>query len=72
MRRLIIDRYEGKYVICEDSDQKSFAIEVSELPEGAKPGCVLDITEDGTLVLNTAETEQRKKRIGEKQRKLFG
>ena len=49
MKQLVIDRFEGKYAICEDSDQKYFAIELSELPKEAKPGCVLQITDEGEL-----------------------
>lgn len=72
MKQLIIDRYEGKYAICEDQDQKYFAIELSELPEGAKPGFVLVISDQGELGLDLEETERRRQRILEKQRRIFG
>ncbi len=72
MKQLIIDRYEGKYAICEDKEQKYFAIELPELPEGAKPGCVLAISDEGELSLDTEETERRRQRILEKQRRVFG
>lgn len=72
MKQLIIDRYEGKYAICEDKEQKYFAIELLELPEGAKPGCVLVISDEGQLSLDTEETERRRQRILEKQRRVFG
>ncbi len=72
MRHLIIDRYEGKYAICEDDEQKYFAIELSELPEGAKPGCALQITEAGELLLDIEETQRRRERILEKQRRALG
>ncbi|MCI9116178.1 DUF3006 domain-containing protein [Acutalibacter sp. JLR.KK004] len=72
MKQLIIDRYEGKYAICEEGEQKYFAIELSELPEGAKPGCVLEITDNGELSLNLEETQRRRQRILEKQRRAFG
>lgn len=71
MRQLIIDRFEGNYAICEDSENKYFAIETSELPDGAKPGCVLEIDDEGVISLNLEETEARKKRIGKKQRDVF-
>ena len=35
MRILVIDRFEGAYAICEDKDQKFFAIETGELPAGS-------------------------------------
>lgn len=72
MKQLIIDRYEGKYAICEDGEQKYFAIEIPELPEGAKPGCVLVISDQGELTLDLEETERRRQRILEKQHRIFG
>ena len=72
MRQLVIDRYEGKYAICEDGEEKYFAIELQELPEGAKEGSVLNITDEGELVLDEQETERRRQRILEKQRRAFG
>ena len=29
MKQLIIDRFEGKFAICEDAEEKYFAIETS-------------------------------------------
>lgn len=72
MKRLIIDRFEGKYAICEDADEKSFAIELSELPKEAVSGTVLDISDDGVLTVNQEETDARRARIAAKQRKSFG
>lgn len=63
MKTLIIDRFEGKYAICEDKDQKYFAIETSEMPQGAKTGDVLSVNdEEGTLEVDRQETERRKSR----------
>lgn len=69
---LVIDRFEGKYAICADDDGRHFAIETSELPEGAKEGSVVVISEEGTLSLDPEEEARRRARILEKQRKLFG
>ena len=33
MQQLVIDRFEGKFAICENADQRYFAIETQELPE---------------------------------------
>ncbi len=71
-KRLVIDRFEGKYAICEDSEQKYFAIETTELPADASEGCVLLISEEGELRLDTEETERRRKEMAEKQRRAFG
>lgn len=72
MKQLVIDRYEGKFAVCEDAEQKYYAIELQELPEGAKEGSVLEITDDGELLLNQVETDRRRQRILEKQRRAFG
>lgn len=69
--RLVIDRFEGKYAICEGEEQRYFAIELQELPEDVSPGSVLEITEEGELVLNEEETQRRRQRILEKQRSAF-
>lgn len=69
---LSIDRFEGKYAICEDAEQKYFAIETSELPAGAAEGSVLLISDDGILSLEAEETDRRRKEMAEKQRKIFG
>ena len=72
MKKLIIDRFDGMYAICEDKDKAFFAIEQTELPAGAKAGDVLKITDDGTLEIDVEETERRRNRVLEKQKKLLG
>ena len=71
MKQLIIDRFEGKYALCEDADQRYFAIEQAELPSGAAEGSVLEISNEGELRLNQEETQRRRERIAEKQRRAF-
>ncbi|MGN0479256.1 MAG: DUF3006 domain-containing protein [Hominenteromicrobium sp.] len=72
MKRMIIDRFDGIYAICEDKDKAFFAIEIGELPKGAKAGDVLLITDEGLLQIDTEETERRRQRIMEKQKKVLG
>ena len=63
MRTLTIDRLEGIYAICEDENQKYFAIELSELPKGAKAGDVLSVNdEEGTLSIDEKASAARKKK----------
>ncbi len=71
MKKLIIDRFEGIYAICESPDRESFAIPVKELPKEAKAGSVLLITDEGELTLSSDETDFRKERLGEMQKDLF-
>ncbi len=71
MRKLIIDRFEGTYAICEDQGKKMFAISLNELPQGAKPGDVLQISGAGELSVDQEETQRRRKKMAGLQSKLF-
>ena len=63
MKKLTIDRLEGIYALCADENQKFFAIELSELPKGAKAGDVLSVNdEEGTLSVDEAASAARKKK----------
>ena len=64
MKQLVIDRFEGKYAICTDKDQKFFAIELPELPAGAKAGSVLTITDEGELRLDEEAVKPGQKGAG--------
>ena len=44
MKQITIDRFDGIYAICEDKDKAFFAIETSELPQGAKAGDAVSYT----------------------------
>lgn len=70
MKTLIVDRIEGQYIICEDLEQKFFAIDTSEVPAGTVPGTVLQISDEGVIVIDKEETEKRRQRILSKQNKL--
>ena len=71
MRILVIDRFEGTYAICEDKDQKFFAIETNELPAGATEGTVLEIDDEGVLHINEEKTAARRSKINKLQDKLW-
>ena len=71
MRKLIIDRFEGTYAICEDQEKKMFAISLNELPQGAKLGDVLQISGAGELSVDQEETQGRSKKMAGLQSKLF-
>lgn len=62
MKRLLIDRFDGKFAICQDKEGQSFAIELSELPKEAKQGSVLDISDQGELSISTEKSEFRIKK----------
>lgn len=69
--RLVIDRFEGKYAICEDEEQRYFAIVTPDLPDGAGEGSVLTVSETGEITLDQEETRRRRELLAEKQRRLF-
>ena len=71
MRILVIDRFEGTYAICEDKDQKFFAIETNELPAGATEGTVLEIDDEGVIRVNEEKTAARRSKIKKLQDKLW-
>ena len=65
------NRFEGTYAICEDKDQKFFAIEIAELPQGAKEGHVIEIKDDGTLSIDQKETDLRREKNKKLQNSLW-
>ena len=70
MKKLIVDRYEGQFTICEEpKEKKYFAIETSEMPKDAKPGTVIVISDDGIISVDLEETKRRAERILNKQNK---
>ena len=71
MKKLSIDRFDGKYAICEDDDRRVFAIERSEIPKEAKRGDVLSISDEREITIDEQETKARKKRIKKLQDSLW-
>ncbi|MFO7296196.1 MAG: DUF3006 domain-containing protein [Caldicoprobacter sp.] len=73
MKKVIIDRFEGDFAVCEDEDRKMINIEKSRLPEDAKEGTVLIIMGDkeDDIKVDYAETEARKSRIKRMMDSLF-
>ena len=60
--KVIIDRFEGDYAICEKEDLEMIDIEIKRLPAYAKEGDVL-IIENDDIKIDSSETNKRKKRI---------
>lgn len=71
MKRLVVDRFEGKYAICQDENGNMFGIELNEMPKDAKEGSVIDINDEGEISVNSQETNKRSQRISEKTSRLF-
>jgi hypothetical protein len=68
--KVVIDRFEGSYAICEKENREMVDIERSRLPEEAKEGDVLDIAND-EITVDRDETERRKRAIEELTKDLW-
>mgnify|MGYP000990762675 CR=1 FL=1 len=60
--KIIIDRFEGEYAICETEDGEMINIKIVDLPNEAKEGDVLIFNGDIFIIDNEAK-EKRKERI---------
>lgn len=60
--KAIIDRFEGNFAICEKENKEMIDIEIKNLPEGAKEGDILLIS-NNRIIIDKAATEKRKKHI---------
>ena len=60
--KMIIDRFEGLYAVCEKEDRTMIDIKRITLPYQAKEGDVL-IINSNTITIDINETEKRRKEI---------
>lgn len=60
--KVIIDRFEGKYAVCEKENLEMIDIKIEKLPKGVKEGDVL-IIEGDNIRIGSEEAENRKERI---------
>ncbi len=70
MVRLIIDRFESDYAVCEMEDRSFINIPKNKLPLEAKEGDCITL-EDGSYSLDYERTIERKRAIEEKFRRLL-
>lgn len=68
--KVIIDRFEGAYAICEKESGKMSKIEKSKLPSGVSEGDVIIIDGDN-ITIDRDETQKRKDRIEKLMGKLW-
>ena len=60
--KVVIDRFEGQYAVCEKPDRSMIDIERSKLPVEAKEVDVL-VLQENNITIDKEETEERKKEI---------
>lgn len=60
--KLTIDRFEGKYAVCEKEDLTMIDINIDLLPPGAKEGDILIIDGDN-IKIDEKKTKDRRKEM---------
>lgn len=71
MKKLIIDRFEGNYAICEYEDKSMTQVPKYKLPLACKEGDCLILNEDNMYQKDEISTSSREKKILEKMNRLF-
>ncbi|MBZ9615267.1 DUF3006 domain-containing protein [Clostridium estertheticum] len=69
--KVIIDRFEGAYAVCEKEDRTMMDISKDKVPSGAKEGDVLNIIND-VITIDIKETEKKQREIGKLTEDLWG
>jgi hypothetical protein len=62
--RVIIDRFEGAYAVCEKEDREMINISKTCIPSDAREGDVL-VIEGGIVAIDIQETVKRKSHMDE-------
>ena len=60
--KVIIDRFEGDFAVCEKEDKTMIDIERIKIPDEAKEGDAL-LVEDNKIIIDEEETKKREDRI---------
>jgi hypothetical protein len=68
--KVVIDRFEGDYAVCEKENREMIDIKKDILPKEAKENDVLDIEGD-KIIIDVEETKKRKKDIEELTKDLW-
>ena len=60
--KVVVDRFEGNYAVCEKKDRTMINVDKKKLPKGAKEGDVLII--DGEIIrIDRSESARRKEDV---------
>lgn len=70
LMHVILDRFEGKYAVCEKYDKSIINIEKDKIPKEAKESDVLSV-EYNSIVIDVKETKKRKDYIKNLTRDLW-
>ena len=61
--KLIVDRIEDGVAVCEKEDLTRVEVSASDLPENCREGSVLQVLEDGKIILDTETENERRKKL---------
>lgn len=68
--KIIIDRFEGEYAVCETEEKKFIDIPKIDIPVGAKEGDILSKSDNGYKI-EKDETNEKRQAIKTRMNKLF-
>ncbi len=71
MKRLIIDRFEGNYAVCEAEDKTIINIPKYKLPLECREGDCLISDSDGMYHIDNKTSKEKEKRMNKKINRLF-
>jgi hypothetical protein len=71
MKKLIIDRFEGNYAVCECEDKSTVLLPKYKLPLECKEGDILTQDTDGMYQKDTTATKNRECFIRDKMNRLL-
>ena len=57
--KVTIDRFEGKFAVCETEDLAIINIEINKLPSGAKAGDILNISQNDISIDEISSEKQK-------------
>lgn len=72
MKKVSIDQFEGDFVRCEDLNTEVMCnIEKKRIPQKAREGDILNISDDGKIFIDENETKLRRKKMSQLQGEIF-
>ena len=69
---MVIDRFEGRYAVCEVPSGATLNVLRELLPDDAREGDVVVAWGDGRLTIDVVATEARRSRVQALHDRLFG
>ncbi len=71
MQKLIVDRFEGDYAVCETEDRNIINIPKTELPDNIREGNSIYLDKNGKYRIDIMNTNNQEEKIRKKMNKLW-